>query len=141
MFGVTSAILVASDKPHWTALLSVPMPIIALTGHWLLIPKFGAMGASATTLLVANLGALAGIIAVDKQWHVLPPKMTLCRSFVVSLIILFVAQFWTVIGIGLLVKLPVLGIAIVLMLLLLGEISQRDRRLIRSIFGKRLITK
>lgn len=140
MFGVTSAILVASDKPHWTAVLSVPMPVIALTGHWLLIPRFEAMGASATTLLVANLGALAGIIAVDKQWHVLPPKMTLCRSFVVSVVIFFVAQSWTVAGIGLLVKLPALGMVAILLLLSLGEISTRDRKLLFSLFRKKSTT-
>jgi O-antigen/teichoic acid export membrane protein len=72
MFGVTSAILVASDKPHWMALLSVPMPVIALTGHWLLIPRFEAMGASATTLLVASMGSLSGISAVYKNGKYFP---------------------------------------------------------------------
>ncbi|MGB3299871.1 MAG: oligosaccharide flippase family protein, partial [Phormidesmis sp.] len=79
MIAVTSAILVASDKPEWTAVLTVPMPIVALLGHWLLIPPFGALGAAMTTLLVASVGALAGVVAVYVRWQVWPDGMTLVR--------------------------------------------------------------
>ena len=136
MIGVTSAILVASDKPHWTAVLSVPMPIVALIGHWFLIPHFGAMGASITTLLVASMGALAGISAVYKQWRVFPPGMTLCRSFLVSFVFFFVSKYWAATGYHLLLKLPVLGLVVILVLLLLGEISKRDREILLSLFQR-----
>jgi O-antigen/teichoic acid export membrane protein len=134
MIGVTSAILVASDKPHWTAILSVPMPVVALIGHWLLIPHFGAIGASATTLLVSIVGVLAGIGAVYKQWSVLPPVITLGRSCLVSIVIFFIAQYWTMTGVGLLIKLPILGVITIVILLSLGEISTKDRKILISLF-------
>ncbi|MEO0704173.1 MAG: oligosaccharide flippase family protein [Cyanobacteria bacterium J06649_5] len=132
MIAVTSAILVASDNPQWTAVLTVPMPIVALMGHWLLVPKLGSMGAAVTTLGVAGAGAIAGVIAVYLRWQVWPPGMTWVRSALVCGLVGAISQYWSTPGIWLLLKLPVLGIVIVLLLWALGEITQADKALLRS---------
>jgi O-antigen/teichoic acid export membrane protein len=132
MIAVTSAILVASNRPWWMAALSIPMPGMALIGDWLLIPHWGAMGASVSTLLVAGGGALAGIIAIYLQWRVLPPVMTLVRCCLVGTLVALVASHWATPGAGLLLKLPVLGGVILLSLFLLGEVSAADRAVVRS---------
>ncbi len=135
MIAVTSAILVASERPQWTAVLSVPMPMLALVGHWLLIPRLGAMGAAVTTLLVASWGALAGVGAIYLRWQVLPPGMTLCRSCLVGGLVGIVAKHWATPSFWLLLKLPILGLAIVLTFWLLGEFSSEDRAMMRSLSG------
>ncbi|MEM9087513.1 MAG: oligosaccharide flippase family protein [Cyanobacteria bacterium P01_F01_bin.53] len=136
MIAVTSAILVASDKPQWTAILTVPMPIVALVGHWLLVPEFGATGAAGTTLAVSILGAIAGVVAVYIRWQVLPSRMTLVRSILVCGLVGMIAQYWVTPGFWLLLKLPVLGFVILLLLWALGEVTQEDKILISTYLKK-----
>jgi len=93
MIAVTSAILVASHRPRWTAVLAVPLPVVAVVGYRLLIPDWGALGAAMTTLVVAWVGAIAGIMAVYWRWRVLPPPMTLVRCVVVGVGCAIAARF------------------------------------------------
>ncbi|MEL6492350.1 MAG: oligosaccharide flippase family protein [Cyanobacteria bacterium J06634_6] len=132
MIAVTSAILVASDRPQWTAIVTVPMPLLAVLGHWLLIPKFGALGAAMATLLIAGGGAIAGVIAVYRRWQVLPAGMTLVRSCVVGIGGGAISYYWVTPGLWLLLKLPVLAIATIFLLWLLGEVSDEDKDLLRA---------
>ncbi len=135
--GVTGSILVASEKPRWTFFLTAPMPAIALVGHWLLIPRWGAIGASSATLLAATLGALAGIIAVYVNWRVLPPFLTLVRSCLVCGVVTLLAMVWKTTGVLLLLKLTVVSLAIPLLLWLFGEFNAADRALLRSFFKQK----
>ena len=137
MIAVASAILTASDKPQWTALLSVPMPMLALLGHWLLIPRLGAIGASATTLAVASLGALAGVAAIYLRWRVPPPGITFGRSCLIGLLAAIVANHWATPGGWLLLKLPILGLAIVGGFWLLGEFSAEDRAMLHAFLRRK----
>ena len=136
MIAVTSAILVASDRPQWTAALSVPLPGVAIAGHWLLIPLLGEVGAAATTLIVSSLGAVAGIAAVYIKWQVLPPGMTLVRCCSVGTGGAIAAYYWATPGWWLFAKLPVLSIAMLFALWLLGEASPEDKRLLHSVLQK-----
>ncbi len=139
MIAVTSAILVASHRPRWTAVLAVPLPITAIVGYALLIPQGGAFGAAMTTLLVALLGAVAGVVAVYWRWQVLPPLMTLLRCCVVGIGGAIAAKFWATSGFWLLLKLPVLGIVVVFLLWLLGEVNEEDKATLRSILSRRTV--
>lgn len=136
MVAATSAVLIASEKPQWTFVLAAPMPILALAGHWILIPRLGSLGAALVTLIVAVLGAITGVVAVHIRWQVLPPAGTLVRSCLVSLVAAWLAQTWTVPNIFLVLKLPVLGAAAVIALGLLGEFSSADLAVMRSFFGR-----
>lgn len=135
MIAVTSAILVASNRPRWTAALSVPLPVVAVVAHRLLIPQWGSLGAAVATLLVAGLGAIAGIAAVYVRWRVLPPGMTFVRCCLVAGLGAITARYWAAPGFWLLLKLPVLGLTTLLALWLLGEISQADRAMLRSLLS------
>ncbi|MEL6353808.1 MAG: oligosaccharide flippase family protein [Cyanobacteria bacterium J06627_28] len=137
MIAVTSAILVASDRPRWTAMLSVPLPLLSIAGHWLLIPKLGAMGAAVTTLSVAVLGAIAGIIAVCIRWNVLPPALTLIRCSLVSGVAVIISSTWATSDFWIFLKLPALGIAVVFGLWMVGEVSPADQAMLRSLFARR----
>lgn len=137
MIAVTSAILVASDRPRWTAMLSVPLPLLAIVGHWLLIPKLGAMGASMTTLGTAGGGAIAGIAAVYIRWKVLPSRMTLVRCGLVSGLVSFLAKIWTVSDAWIFLKLLGLGMVVLLGLWGLGEVSTEDKKMFRSVLARK----
>ena len=132
MIAVTSAILVASDRPIWTAILTVPMPLVAMVAHWLLVPSLGAVGASLATLLVATGGSLAGVVAVYARWRVVPAGMTLVRCCLVGFVVGAIAQYWSTPGLWVLLKLFVGAIAIVVLLWLLGEVNSEDKKLLQT---------
>ncbi|MGD1897715.1 MAG: lipopolysaccharide biosynthesis protein, partial [Phormidesmis sp.] len=132
MIAVTGAILVASDRPTWTAILTVPMPLFAILGHWLLVPSLGAVGASLATLLVATVGSLAGVVAVYIRWRVLPARMTLARCCLVGFVVGAIAQYWPTPGLWVLLKLAGGAIAIVVLLWLLGEVGDEDKKVLQT---------
>ncbi|MGF1538552.1 MAG: oligosaccharide flippase family protein [Elainellaceae cyanobacterium] len=138
MIVVTSTILIASDRPRWTLAIAAPLLLLALSGHWLFIPRWGETGASVTTLLVALVGALAGLLAVYIRWRVVPPRMTLGRCCLMFAGMWAAAAAWPVSGGLLLLKLPALGLAALLGLWLLGEIDAADRALLRHLVLEKL---
>lgn len=137
MSGVTSAILVASERPLWTLFLAAPMPVVVLVGHWFLIPLFGPLGAALSTLLVAGLSALGSIAAVYVRWQILPAGMTLVRSSVIFAIMLALASAWAMPGLWLLLKLTVLGLLTLAMIWCSGEVSSHDKVLLAQFLAER----
>ena len=137
MISVTTAILTAAGRPGWTFALTGPLVPLAIIGHLLLIPRFGAIGASAVTALGAGLGALASVLAVHRLWRVLPPIATLLRSGLVAVVAYAVARLWPTPGLLFLVKIPAIGILIVLAFLLLGELNAREMGVARALLGWR----
>jgi O-antigen/teichoic acid export membrane protein len=43
MISVAMAIATAAGKPRWTLILTGPLVLLAVIGHLLLIPRFGAV--------------------------------------------------------------------------------------------------
>lgn len=144
MLSVTTAILIAADKPSWTLALAGPLVPLAAVGHVLFIPRFGPVGAAFVTTLSANLGAVAGILAVHSIVRTLPPAATLGRSVLVAGCAYILASVWHTPGSMLLLKLPAMVVGILGALLLLGEFSAtelamaRDLLKWRTAFGHRV---
>jgi len=126
MISVATAILTAAGKPGWTFALAGPLLPLAVAGHLLLIPRLGAIGASLVTTLVAGLGALAAVLAVYRVWQILPPAGTVLRSVLVCGFAYALAALWATPGLVLLLKLPVIVLAIPLAFALLGEFSNDE---------------
>jgi O-antigen/teichoic acid export membrane protein len=62
---VTAAtILIATKRPILVIVLASALPLLAIGGHWLLIPRGGATGAAMVTMVVAIAGAVTGTWAV-----------------------------------------------------------------------------
>lgn len=141
MISVATTILTAAGKPGWTFALTGPLVPLAVTGHLLLIPRLGAVGASLVTTLFAGLGALATVWAVYRIWRILPPAATLLRSVLVCGLAYVVAALWPAPGVSLLLKLPVIGLIIPLIFLLLGEFSAREIALARAMLHWRIVPK
>ncbi len=133
MISVATAILAAAGKPGWTFALTGPLVPMAIAGHLLLIPRWGAMGASLVTTLLASLVAVATVLAVYKIWGILPPTATLLRSALVCGFSYALATLWPAPGLLLLLKLPTIGLVILLSFLLLGEFSKGEIALARSL--------
>jgi O-antigen/teichoic acid export membrane protein len=133
MISVTTAILTAAGKPGWTFALTGPLLPLAAAGHLLLIPHLGAIGASLVTTVVASLGALAAVWAVYRIWRILPPASTLLRSILICVLAYALAALWPTAGFLLLLKLPVIILVILFAFVLLGEFSNDEIALARSL--------
>lgn len=133
---VAIAILTALDKPRWTFILTGPMVPAAIAGHLFLIPRWEAMGAAFVTTMVGCLAALAFLFAIYRAWQIFPPLKTVLRSMLCSFIAFFLTVIWPASGLMLILKLISIAIVILLIFRLLGEFTDREIALIRSLFQR-----
>ena len=133
MISVAIAIMTAAGKPRWTLILTGPLVPLAVIGHLVLIPRFGPLGASIVTTLLAGLGALVAVLAIYRLWHIVPPIITLGRSILVSGLAYTLAVLWPVPGSLVLLKLLVMSSVVLLAFLVLGEFSKSEIAMVHSI--------
>jgi len=133
MMSVATAILTAGGQSGWTFVLAFPLLPVAIGGHLLAIPRFGALGASAVTAGCALLGALATMGAVHRLWRIAPPAGSLLRSLAVGGGAYALAAGWAASGLLLPFKLGVIMLLIAAGLLGLGEFDRREVALVRSL--------
>jgi len=134
---VSIAILTALDKPRWTFILTGPMVPLAIVGHLFLIPRWEAMGAAFVTTMVGCTAAVAFFLAVYQAWRIFPPLKTVLKTTVCSVTAYTLTLLWPASGLMVIVKLISLSLVILLIFRLLGEFSDREIALIRSLFQRR----
>jgi O-antigen/teichoic acid export membrane protein len=133
MISVASAILIAVDKPGWTAALAVFLVPLALAGCFLFIPAWGPRGAALATTIAAAAGALASMLAVKSFVGIAPPPATVLRSVLLSPLAYMAAAAWSAPGLLLVIKLPALSALICVMYFVLGEFSAAEMNQFRSL--------
>jgi len=129
MIAVASAILTAAGRPGWAMVASLPIAPLALAGHLVVIPRFGAPGATVVTLTVAAIGAALTVAAVHRAWNVWPPFTTLIRSLVATLVVVSVGTWWRTSGLTALLEIVLLSGLAAVLLLALGELAADERQL------------
>ena len=133
LWSAANAILTAAGKAKWTFWIAGPAVLLALVGHLLMIPRFGALGAATVTLGVTVLGAVAAVFAVWRLWRVTPPVASVARSVAVAVGAFVLATLWPAAGVMLVVKLAVIALAVLAGYLALGEFSKREIELAWSL--------
>jgi O-antigen/teichoic acid export membrane protein len=126
MMNVATSILTAAGKPRWTFLLVGPLVPLALLGHLLLIPRYGALGAASVTAICASLSAVAQLAASYRLWSAVPPLGTVVRSALLCMVAYVSAAVWPTPGLLLFVKLPVLALLVLAGYVLLGEFTSSE---------------
>lgn len=137
MISIAASILTAADRPDLPVAIGASMPPLAIAGQWLLVPSFGLVGAATATTLVAGLGAMAAVLAVDRVWRVRLPLGTLARGTLICLVAYVVADEWSRADPLILLQLPAMAIAVVLAFLALGELSTGERAAARAAISAR----
>jgi O-antigen/teichoic acid export membrane protein len=129
MISVASAILTAAARPGWAMWAALPIAPLALAGHMLVIPRYGARGATVVTLVVAAIGATLALGAVHRAWQVWPSLATVLRSTIVTVAVLATGAWWkTSGGMAIVEVVTMCGVAAGL-LLALGELTPSERQL------------
>jgi O-antigen/teichoic acid export membrane protein len=136
VMSVAGTILTAADKPGWTLTLTVPLIPLAILGHIIMVPRFGAIGAASVTAVLASLGAAGSLTAVYRLWHIVPPAGTLGRSLFVSAVAYLLAVGWLASGFIVIVKLVLIGLLIAAGYLVLREFTDGEIALARTVGWK-----
>lgn len=129
---VSRVILIASNKPGWTFILTGPMVPLALMGHLVLIPWLGPVGAALVTTAVSALAAPAALYAVYRVWQVHLPLKTFLICGFCSGGAFALAILWPVSGMMIILKLLIIIGLVLLALRLLGEFTTREMAMLRS---------
>jgi O-antigen/teichoic acid export membrane protein len=110
-------------RPAWILGSLVPA---TLAGHLWAIPRYGAVGAAWVSTGAMVAGAALMLAAVARMWGNAPPAATIVRTAGVALAVGLAARAWTGDGFALVAQLAVLGGAIPVLLLALGEFTRRE---------------
>lgn len=133
LLSVSNGILTAAGKAKWTFMVVWPMVPLAVIGHWLLIPRFSALGAASVTTSLTACAAAASVGAIWRLWRVAPPVASLARSVLLCAGAFALASLWPTAGVMLVVKLAVISVLVVVGYLALGEFSKREIELAWSL--------
>jgi len=137
MIAVASAILTAAGRPGWAMFAALPIAPLALAGHLLVIPRFGATGATVVTLVVATIGAALAVGTVHRAWHVWPSVATVARSLVATAVVLTLGTWWRTSGVMAVMEVAAMVTVAALVLLALGELAPHERQLVADLVRRR----
>jgi O-antigen/teichoic acid export membrane protein len=136
MISVASAILTAGGRPGWAMLAAVPVAPLALVGHLAVIPRFGAMGAAAVTLIVAVIGALIAVATVRRAWRLWPPIASAARAGAVTVAVAVLGDAWITSGPTVVVEVAVMSLVAAGLLVLLGELTAAERHYVTALLRR-----
>jgi O-antigen/teichoic acid export membrane protein len=112
MIAVAFVVLIVAQRPGWSTVIAGPMLALALAGHYLLVPRFGSIGAAWVTTTLEIVGALGALWIVYRVRRVLPPLATVIRTVLIASAAWLAAASWPTDGMGLVVKLGLISIGI-----------------------------
>ena len=133
---VGTAILTAAGRLGLILALTAPLPVLALVGYLILIPRMGSLGAAMVTCACAVSGALAVLAAVHRVSQTRLPAATMLRcgllcALACAAAILLPTPGWLVIA-----KLLALSLAIPPALMFLGEFSSAELSELRALLRR-----
>ena len=127
---VTSAILAAFDRAKWAVAATAPVLPLALIGYVLVVPRWGAIGAAAVTTVSSALGLIGTLFVVHRLIGMSPPRGTLLRALVVTALCWIAAAMWSTPGALVMVKGIVIGVAALVVIALLGELTPGEMNIL-----------
>jgi O-antigen/teichoic acid export membrane protein len=133
----TATLLIALGRPAWCLAIGAPLVPLALAGHALTIPRYGAAGASLTSAGVAALTAIFSLAILSKRENVAIPTATFVRCVGLSVVGYALVRWWPAPGAWVLLQLSAMVAALTVALLALGEFHGEGFGLLRLPgFGK-----
>jgi hypothetical protein len=115
------------------ALTTCPIVVLAAGLHYLVVPRWGAIGAAAVTTFFAWVGAAVVMLTLFRQWQVSLPLISLVRSLAICGGAYCLSNYWPSPGLMLFVKLPLVCLVILLAFWLTGEIRSAELAFFRSL--------
>lgn len=126
ILSTNSAILIASARPHWTYLVTVPMLLLSIGGYLLLIPRWGPAGAAFVSTLFSIAAAAATSVQVHFLWRILPPLHSVIRSILMCVLAAVLSVLWPSTGIMIVFEVLTLSALVLIGLILLREFTAAE---------------
>jgi O-antigen/teichoic acid export membrane protein len=126
LINLLNAILIAGGHPSWALKTTAPLLPLAIAGHFLAIPRFGAIGAAAVTTGVTCFGAIAGLITVRILLKIKLPAITIVRALAISSVMYPLVNYWPSAGLMLIPKIAAAAILALGGFALMGELSHSE---------------
>lgn len=126
IISVATSLLIAHGRLWGTLWLTGPLLPLSVLGHFVLIPRYGALGAAMVTTVTAFVGAAICVVSAHRVWQVPASFGTLLRSLGFSLAAFWLAAAWPAPGVLVVGKAAVLSVAVVAAFLLTGELSRDE---------------
>ncbi|HLD79106.1 MAG TPA: flippase [Candidatus Nanoarchaeia archaeon] len=136
MFTVLNSVAIGagdSSKALWSSVLLI---VVSTILNLILIPKYGVQGAAIATAATALLGVLIILLYVRIKFKAGFQWGSSLKIIAASLVIYLLARSIPVSGLWLALEYCLLGIIYLLLLLILGEIQEKDYQLVKKIFTK-----
>jgi O-antigen/teichoic acid export membrane protein len=136
---VLIAAMMVSVSRAWTAaVIAAPLPVLAVTGHAIAIPRYGAIGAATVASGLAIGGAIVSAVAFTRLMRLRMPWTTIARSVIISVGVYLVALLWPTSGALLFAKLVLLSGAALVAFVGSGELSRAEIAALRAARPRRL---
>ncbi len=136
MISISVSMLIAAGHFKWPFAIVLPLLLSAFAGNMFLVPRLGTIGAAWVTTTVAYIGACSMLGVVARACHIPPPIFTFLRSIIVCIIAYFLSSFWPTPGLLVMIKLLLIGVAIVVLFFLTGELTRNDLAFFRVLIGQ-----
>jgi len=128
VMSVSVSVVTAMDAQRVVSVLGVGVLGVALVGHMVLIPRFGAMGAAMVTAGASVAGGLASVLLVHRLWHVNAYATLVRSSLFAGPVYWLAAAVPTTGGVALVAKLALLSALVAGAFVVTGELDADERR-------------
>jgi len=133
--GFMRGALIADNKFRLPVILGVMMTALDFLLCYLLIPRYGMLGAAWATTVTSAFGLIAMWVPTALRFGDFVPIATLARVAIASFVLWLIAVFWSASGLILLVQYLLLGVVYILALIALGELKSSDWQVLRVTIG------
>jgi len=133
---LAASMLIADGRPRITALVAVPLALLAFALHSVAVPLWDWAGAAAVRAGVAWLGAAVLVAIAHRRWRLLPLSPTLLRCCLASVPAWAIAALWPTSGLLVVVKLLLTSAVILGCFVITGELDQGDLIFVRSLLRR-----
>lgn len=129
--GFMRGALIADNEFRLPVILALVTTLLDFLLCYLLIPRYGMLGAAWATTVTSAVGLVAMWFFTAIRFGDFAPIVTLVRVIVASFVLWLIAVFWSASGLMLLVQYLLLVAVYVLMLILLGEVKSSDWQVLK----------
>ncbi|MBA3285384.1 MAG: polysaccharide biosynthesis C-terminal domain-containing protein, partial [Nitrosopumilus sp.] len=137
VFAVLANIIIADDKPGSAMSIAGAGVILISIFSWILIPRYGLVGASYATLIGGSFAMLTSLILVAKRFPNIINWLSTIKIILACAGIYIVHTFINFPAILLPITYIILGLVYGLILVVLGEITSKDINVIKQMIPKR----
>ena len=133
LISVGTVVLVANERSWSAAVVGGVTLVLTVSAQWWAIPRWGTQGAATCTAAFQWVGAVLVAAMMGREGNLLPGVKSMANSFASSGLVYLAATHWNTRGPLVLVKLAVLAGGVVAAYVVVGELDQRERNLVRSL--------